>query len=834
MEIGLVKKVDIDGEMQQSYLDYAMSVIVARALPDARDGLKPVQRRILYAMYDMGLRPDSEYKKSARIVGEVLGKYHPHGDMAVYEAMARLAQSFTMRYPLIDGQGNFGSVDGDPPAAMRYTEARLLPYAIELLAQIDRDTVDFVRNFDDTLREPVVLPAALPNLLVNGASGIAVGMATSIPPHNLVEVLDAMIYMLSRWEKQDDIAIEDLMKYIKGPDFPTGGYIIQEGGQNDLLMAYASGKGKITLRGKVQDEELGRGRDRVIITELPYLVNKAGLIERIAELVREGELEGIADLRDESDRHGMRIVIELSRTADRDSVLRELYRRTPLQTTFSIALLALVGGEPRLLPIKQALRVYIEHRLSVVRRRSEFDLARARQREHILAGLRIAISNIDEIITIIRNAPDSDQAKSRLIRRFKLSDVQAQAILDMPLKRLASLERKKIEQEYKDVLKTIKDLETLLKSPKKLRDVVSEEFANAKALFGDRRRTQIITLREGESAKLLLTANEITPAKEVWVGLTNDGLIARTIGDALPKVSGRAAPLFVLKTNTHHTLYIVSESGKAASVTVESLPETEVFENGTPLSKVTPCGVDFKVAAIFSTPAREKIEGEKYIFLVTRAGLVKKTAIAELPGPSAQLFTVVKVNPGDAVIWSGLSHGNNDIVLFTSLGMAIRFSEHDVRPMGLVAAGVAGIKLASDDAVIGASRFDAKGHVLLLSSLGRAWHVLCEDFPLQGRYGQGVIACRLNRGERITARLFGKPNHSGILRFSKAASRAVRVDMVAVKKRGLAGQPAVEIKAGDQIVGLTDILDDLDFWQHQDSPAARRAGAKRASSVKKT
>ena len=382
MEVGLVRKIDIDHEMQQSYLDYAMSVIVSRALPDARDGLKPVQRRILYAMYDMGLRPDSAYKKSARIVGEVLGKYHPHGDVAVYEAMARLAQPFSMRYPLVDGQGNFGSVDGDPPAAMRYTEARLTAYAIDLLAQLDRNTVDFTRNFDDTLSEPAVLPAAIPNLLVNGASGIAVGMATNIPPHNLGEVVDALIFMLRQWEQMEDISVADLVKFIQGPDLPTGGIILQDHDRNDLLSAYGSGRGRVILRGRVHLEEMSRGRDRIIITELPYQVNKSALIERIAELAREGDLEGIADLRDESDRQGMRVVIELKAGADEQKILRELYRRTPLETTLSLTLLALVDGEPRLLTLKQALRVYIEHRLEVVRRRSEYDLAKAKQRAH--------------------------------------------------------------------------------------------------------------------------------------------------------------------------------------------------------------------------------------------------------------------------------------------------------------------------------------------------------------------------------------------------------------------------------------------------------------------
>src|SRR5688572_9955561 len=451
MEVGMIRRINIDDEMRTAYLSYAMSVIVARALPDARDGLKPVQRRILYAMHDMGLRAGSPYKKSARIVGEVLGKYHPHGDASVYETMARMAQDFSMRYLLVDGQGNFGSVDGDAPAAMRYTEARMAPLALDLMADIEKDTVNFGTNFDDTLTEPEVLPASAPNLLVNGASGIAVGMATSVPPHNLGEVVDALIYMLDRWTKLDDVTIKDLMRYVKGPDFPTGGIIIAAKDETEgLAAAYGTGRGKILVQAKAHVEDMGRGRSRIIVTELPYQTNKSALIERIADLARDGSLEGLSDLRDESDRQGMRIVIELQRTAEPDKVLRELYRRTPMQGTFSIINLALVNGEPRLLTLKQALRVFLDHRQEVVRRRSEYDLARARERAHILEGLLTALKHLDEVIKIIRNSRDGDDARARLIKRFKLSDAQTTAILEMPLKRLAALERRKIEDEHKE------------------------------------------------------------------------------------------------------------------------------------------------------------------------------------------------------------------------------------------------------------------------------------------------------------------------------------------------------------------------------------------------
>ncbi|MFN2150665.1 MAG: DNA topoisomerase (ATP-hydrolyzing) subunit A, partial [Anaerolineales bacterium] len=516
MEVGLVRKIDIDQEMQQSYLDYAMSVIVSRALPDARDGLKPVHRRILFAMHDMGIRPNTAYKKSARIVGEVLGKYHPHGDMAVYEAMARMAQDFSMRYPLVDGQGNFGSMDGDSPAAMRYTEARMASLASHMLDDINKDTVDFGVNFDDTLEEPEVLPAALPNLLVNGITGIAVGMSTSIPPHNLSEVVDALIYILQNWTKLDDINIEDLMKFIQGPDFPTGGLILDAEGDSGLKSAYGRGRGRIQVRARAHIEEMSRGRNRIVVTELPFMTNKSSLIGRIADLARDGKLEGLADLRDESDRQGMRIVIELVKTADPEKVLRELYKRTPMQSTFSIIMLALVDGEPRMLTLKQALRVYLDHRLEIVRRRSEYDLDRARNRAHILEGLLVALKNLDEVITIIRRSRTVETAKVNLRKRFKLSVIQAQAILDMPLRRLASLERKKIEDEYKEMKALIRNLEALLRSPQKIRLTIIEELQAVKDEYGDRRRTQIVQLEGGKETAPVRMA-DLTPSKEVWV-----------------------------------------------------------------------------------------------------------------------------------------------------------------------------------------------------------------------------------------------------------------------------------------------------------------------------
>jgi len=825
VEVGLVRKIDIDHEMQQSYLDYAMSVIVSRALPDARDGLKPVQRRILYAMYDMGLRPDSAFKKSARIVGEVLGKYHPHGDVAVYEAMARLAQSFSMRYQLVDGQGNFGSVDGDPPAAMRYTEARLTNYAIDLLAQLDRNTVNFARNFDDTLSEPEVLPAAIPNLLVNGASGIAVGMATNIPPHNLGEVIDALIYMLQQWEHLEDISVADLVRFIQGPDLPTGGIILQDHDRNDLLSAYGSGRGRVILRGRVHLEEMGRGRDRIIITELPYQVNKSALIERIAELAREGNLDGIADLRDESDRQGMRIVIELKSGADEQKILRELYRRTPMETTLSLTLLALVEGEPRLLTLKQALRVYLEHRLEVIRRRSEYDLAKARQRAHILEGLRVAINNLDEIIALIRNAPDVETAHARLVKKYKLSDAQAQAILDLMLRRLAALERKKIEQEYKELQALIKELEGLLKSQRKMRGAVELELTTMRQNYTDRRRTQIVSLADGEVAADKLTTTDLTPEEVVWVGIMEDGTIARTSSDELPRLSGRQATRWLLRTNTHHTLYLVGKTGRAAAVAVHALPETEKFGDGVRLNKVSPFDTDDSLAAIFSIPERMESDQDRYILTVTKLGLVKKSLISELPGPSAQGFVMSRVNAGDELGWAFLTDGNCEVLLLTELGMMIRFSEQEVRPMGLVAAGVNGIKLETKDRVAAAERISGDGEILFISSDGLGWRIDKDSVPLQGRYGQGVLACKLSGTSRLVGVVFGKRTQNVVVHFRQAAAKMSRLDEISLGKRLVKAQELAPVKSGDSIVALTTAIDGLAFWTPATKPVrkARRA-----------
>jgi DNA gyrase subunit A len=803
MEIGLVRSVDIDNEMQQAYLDYAMSVIVSRALPDARDGLKPVQRRILYAMHDMGLRPDSTYKKSARIVGEVLGKYHPHGDMSVYDAMVRMAQDFSMRNLLVDGQGNFGSIDGDPAAAMRYTEVRPASLASHLLQDIEKDTVDYTENFDGTLAEPDVLPAAFPNLLVNGATGIAVGMSTSIPPHNLGEVIDAMVYMLDRWDKQDDINIADLMQFIKGPDFPTGGVIIQESEKEGLASSYATGRGRITVQARAHLEEMSRGRHRIIVTELPYMTNKTTLIERIATLVRDERIEGVADLRDESDRHGMRLVIELTKSADPDAVLRDLYRSTQMRNTFSIINLALVDGEPRMLGLKQALRVYLEHRQTIVRRRSEYDLDKAQKREHILAGLRVALKNLDAVIDLIRRSRNADTARANLMRTYKLTEIQATAILDMPLRRLAALERKKVEDEYKEVRARIKELKSLLRSPKKMRKVIAEELKAVKDEYADPRRTQIVSLEEGEDKASMLTATDLVPDQFVWVMADADGLVSRTKEDDTPRPSGRDVPELLVRVNTRDTLYLITETGEAAAIPMHLLPHAEKPSEGTPYNKVSPLREGGKLAAICSAPPKDERAEGWYALTVTEQGMVKKSALEDLPGPSAQPFAFVRVNQGDRLKSVEVTDGKSDVLLATANGMAIRFSEEEVRPMGLVAAGVMGIKLKKGDAVVGMVVPQKRGHLFMLASDGTAKRVTFSQFPRQGRYGQGVIAWRLPKKVYVVGIATGRGTTRVTIHLKVLASKSARLDEAVRQGRTARGKTLVELRDDDQVVRLT-------------------------------
>lgn len=800
------KPIDIEHEMQQSYLDYAMSVIISRAIPDARDGLKPVQRRILYAMYDMGIRPDSDYKKSARIVGEVLGKYHPHGDTAVYDAMARLAQDFTIRYPLVDGQGNFGSVDGDSPAAMRYTEAKLDKFSMEMLEHIDQNTVDFSRNFDDTLSEPVVLPSIIPNLLVNGASGIAVGMATNIPPHNLGEVIDAIIYILHQWDEYSEIGVDDLMKFVKGPDFPTGGIIVLEDARNELVSAYATGRGRLMVRGRVHLEDMGKGRSRLIITEIPYQVNKSGLIERIAQLVRDNVIEGISDLRDESDRQGMRIVIEIAKTGDPEKILRKLYKHTPLQTTFGIILLALVDNSPRVLNLKQALKVFIDHQLEVIRRKVTFELEKAERRAHILAGLLIAIQHLDEIISIIRNADDEKQARSEIMQKFQLDEEQAQAILDMPLKRLTHLENSKLQEEYTELEKSITEMKDLLASPERMREMLEKELLDVRKKFSDPRRTQIAVLGEGISSKELLTANTLVEADEVFVGLTPDGKIGRCEA-AKAAEKDFAIPPWIVRSDTQKTVYIVSDTGKAFGIYVETLPKVDAFADGIDFGSISGWSSEEKISAIFTLSANEKNGDESAVITITENAILKKTSTAELPFASTQSFTLCKVNPGDRLLTVLVSEENSsNIMLVSRKGMAIRFDQTDLRPMGLIATGVNGMKLKEDDRLAAALLVTETDYCCFVSSSWGLGKIAVNEFPKQGRYGQGVIAIRMADDDSIAGAVKLESGKTLLLlHYGKGKTRPIRLTTVKQIKRARQLEPTIKM-VNQNVMGLSLVL----------------------------
>ena len=815
MDLGTIRPININDEMQQSYLDYAMSVIVSRALPDARDGLKPVQRRILYAMYDMGLRPGTPHKKSARIVGEVLGKYHPHGDMAVYDAMARLAQDFSQRYMLVEGQGNFGSVDGDPPAAMRYTEARLTDISMDIIQQLGMDTVDFIENFDGSLDEPEVLPSSIPNMLINGASGIAVAMATNIPPHNLGEVVDALVMMLENWNKIDDIGVEDLMKFIKGPDFPTGGLIITDDRTETLAQAYGSGKGRVRMRARVRLEEMSRGRQRIIVTELPYMTNKASLIEKIAEFVRDGKLEGVSDLRDESDRQGMRIVIELTKSANPDSILKTLYKRTTMQGTFGINILALVKSRPHKLSLKQALKVFIDHRLEVVKRRGEYELKKADDRLHVLDAYLTALENLDDVIDTIRRSQRVDTARNNLMRKFGLDEIQANAILDMPLRRLAALERRKIEEEHKEVTQRIKELKGLLRSSKKMRGVVIDELKDVRERYADPRRTQIIQMEEGETAVDLVTTADVMPEEQVWVAVSEDNTIARTHQDKSFRQWGIGAPKLVLRTTTHQTVYVVAENGEAAALSVHALPIADEPEKGASVSSITPFKGQFKLKYLFSVPANTD-EEDGYFMSVSRQGMVKRSLLSDLPGPSANLFTLAKINDGDELSTILFTKGGEDVILGSKNGMGIRFNEEDARPMGLVAAGVNGMKLRGDDEVIGAAVANRRGEVLLVTNRGRAKRMKPEVFPTQGRYGYGVISWKLPKNECVIGMMFGLLTHNGVLHFKEAASRLMHVTDAPSCNRTQRGDIIMDVKKGDEILDMTIPLDMLYIFDKLD------------------
>jgi DNA gyrase subunit A len=792
MALGSIQPIPIEQEMRDAYLDYAMSTIVARALPDARDGLKPVHRRILYAMYDMGIRPDSAYKKSARIVGEVLGKYHPHGDSAVYDAMVRLAQDFSMRYCLIDGQGNFGSIDGDSAAAMRYTEARIAQLGAQLLTDIEKDTVNFGDNFDGSLTEPQVLPAALPNLLINGASGIAVGMSTNIPPHNLGEIVDALVFMLSHWNRIEEISVEELMQFVKGPDFPTGGVIYShhenETGDNPVLQAYATGRGKVTVRAKVHIEEMGRGKSRIIVSELPYQVNKTSLIERIAHLVNVGKLEGLSDLRDESDRQNqVRLVIELQRGVDASEVLGNLFKLTPLQETFSIIMLALVDQQPRLLSLKQALRVYLEHRLEIVRRRSEFDLARARERAHILEGLLKALDRLDEVIALIRRSKNADAARVGLMTLLDITEVQAQAILDMQLRRLAALEAQKILDEYKEKIALIQQLEALLADPKKMRVVIAEELAQLKLTYGDKRRTIVADSFASNNA-----SDYLIPEEATWVTLTTDGTLTRSHDNVPPKVPAttKQPPIIILNTSTAQVLYLFTARGLCATVPVQQIPQSNDFNVGIAYHDLTPLTAQDQVVAALGL---DLTPGAGFLFMTTRGGKVKRLRLEDLPGIVAKAFVVMNVGDDDELISAFVTNGSQEVILVTALAQAIRFREDEVRPTGLPSGGMIGIKLSGmKDRVVAALPAHENQFVWNISDDGIAKISAVEDYPTQGRAGGGVISMRLPRtSSELAAAAIGRQDDNIVVLTDRKKPLYMRIGRAPLLKRGRTGGESV-------------------------------------------
>ncbi|WP_119072833.1 DNA gyrase subunit A [Aggregatilinea lenta] len=810
MEAGVIHSRDINQELQESYLDYAMSVIVARALPDARDGLKPVHRRILFAMYDMGIRPSTPYKKSARIVGEVLGKYHPHGDMAVYEAMVRMAQDFSMRYELVDGQGNFGSIDGDSAAAMRYTEARMASIGGDLLSDIDRNTVDFEDNFDGTLQEPSVLPSSFPNMLVNGSSGIAVGMSTSIPPHNLGEVCGALIYMLENWETLDDVGVPELMTFIKGPDFPTGGvvYTTDNGSNEDQLRAaYATGRGKIKVRAKAHIEDLGRGRSRIIISEIPFQTNKTSLIERIADLVRSSRIEGITDLRDLSDRTGLRIVIDVSRTAKAVEVLADLFKLTPLQSTFGIIMLALVDGQPRLLSLKQALKVYLDHRLEVVRRRSEYDLSRARERAHILEGLLVALDNLDEVIAIIRKSRTVDTAHANLRKHFKLSDEQAEAILQMQLRRLAALERRKLEDEYKEKIALIKMLEALLQSPKMMRMEIARELSEMRDKYADPRRTVMMAGPAGKVEE----GDFLGPRTDQWVTVTEGGLVSRTHEDSAPRVTVdvKDPPLAMMASNSSHTLYLFTADGNGATIPVNVLQQTDDPEQGAAYTTVSPLTTKDEITTAISLPP-ELDSG--YLVMITEHGEVKRLRLEDLPGLTANVINLMDVEKGDRLIWLGWVDDDSEVILATQAGMAIRFKVADVRPTGLGAGGMRAVKLKDGkDRVVGAAVVDENANFWTCTDTGVAKSTPLSEYPTQGRAGQGVITMKLpSDAKGLAVATLGRPDDNIVLVTNRGKPKYMRVGLAQVAKRGNKGDYVISLKEKEVAVRVVKLLDRID------------------------
>ena len=820
MDIGSVEHVDIDEQMRSAYLDYAMSVIVARALPDARDGLKPVHRRILYAMFDMGVRANTAYKKSARIVGEVLGKYHPHGDAAVYDAMVRMAQDFSMRYTLVDGQGNFGSIDGDGPAAMRYTEARMARMAEEMLSDIGQQTVDFIDNFDGSLQEPVVLPARLPNLLLNGSSGIAVGMATNIPPHNLGELVAAIDYLIDHYDQLDDVTVEELLKFVPGPDFPTGGIIV---GGEGIVQAYSTGRGRIVVRGLAHIEEMGTNRYRIVITEIPYQLNKSSLIERIADLARSGRLDDISDLRDESDRRGMSIIIELKRGAQPKKVLNQLYKYTPLQSTFGVQLLALVDDEPRLLSLKRALHIFVEHRREVIVRRSEFELNKARERLHILDGLMIALANLDDVIQTIRQSPDAEAAKERLMSRFNLSERQAQAILDMQLRRLAALERQKIEDEQNQTRERIAYLEDLLASPKKVLNLIKDDLNEIAGQYGDDRRTRI-----ARDATEEFREEDLVTDESVLISITQRGYVKRVAAKAFRAqirggrgVTGHSTReedevLILFPARTLDTILFFSDHGKVYSEKAYQIPDADRTGRGIPIVNILSMDASETVTAAVAVP---HFDEENYCTMATRNGRIKRVVLSDFSSVRPSGLIAINLDDGDELGWARLTTGQDEIILVTEGGQAARFPETEVRVMGRNAAGVTALKLAKGDFVTSMEVVEPAGDLLVVTTNGYGKRTSLDEYPLKSRAIKGVQTIdkkALRKIGRITsARVVQEADDLTIMSAGGVALRT-KVKDISQTGRVTRGVVLMNLAEGDSVASVARVADaDL-----------RRAGAK--------
>ena len=734
-----IKDVDLSKVMRTSFLDYAMSVIVARALPDVRDGLKPVHRRILYGMNELGVTPDKPYKKSARIVGDVMGKFHPHGDSAIYESMVRMAQDFSYRYMLVDGHGNFGSVDGDGAAAMRYTEARMSKITLEMLRDINKDTIDFQPNYDGTEREPVVLPARFPNLLVNGATGIAVGMTTNIPPHNLGEVISG-IHMLM---KNPDVTTADLMEAIPGPDFPTGAIVM---GKSGIRKAYETGKGTVTLRAKVEIDEQANGKQQIVVHELPYMVNKARLIERIAELAREKKIEGITDVKDESDREGMRVTIDVRRDVSASVVLNNLYKLTLMQTTFGFNMLAIVNGTPKILSLKQILQYYLKHQEEVIRRRTEFELKKAKARAHILEGLRIALDHIDAIINIIRGSQSPDVAKDRLMNEYQLSDKQAQAILDMRLVRLTGLERDKVENEYSKTMAAIADYEDILAKPERIDKIIYEELLEIQEKFGDERRTELMV---GEV--LSIEDEDLIEEENVVVTLTHNGYIKRlpTSDFKAQNRGGRGVQGMgvhdddfiehLLTTSTHDELLFFTNVGKVYRMKAYEIPEYGRTAKGIPVINLLDISANEKIQTVINIPA-DKVQTDKemYLFFITRQGTVKRTSVNEFGNIRKNGLKAITLRDGDELINVLATDDSKNIIIGTHQGYAVSFDEKDIRSMGRSAAGVRGIRLRDNDYVIGSAILEPESKVFVISENGYGKQTAASEYPIKGRGGKGI------------------------------------------------------------------------------------------------